>query len=276
MTLLERGYKFLESFMLDQDVSHIVIKSHVAMAFELSKRIEESKFGKVQAIFGSGEFYRLLNFRDDGSFESVSCNEILRHKRSLLSVDMDNYNQLKNLPDVDFMVVLDDINPNAVTKRIEKIDNFRLLYSDIANIASNFPDIYPFDVGIVSRDTFETVLKDLKNYERSESIDTLPYILLRADDSYSQTRYVQAWIKGFILNVSVPLYWNNKVLSQKYAQGLKDFCTNISAESWYKFLTTKTNIWRSYYPELYKEENMKKVLYSRWKMFLKGKGIFLV
>ncbi|MDO8610704.1 MAG: hypothetical protein Q7R95_09230, partial [bacterium] len=158
MSNLERGLEYVENFMTDQQISHKIISSHKQLALELLPKIESAGIGKVDAIFGSGEFYRLLNFNMDGSFRSVKCDEILRHKKSLLKLELDEYNQLKNLPDLDFLIVVDKIDFKGETKHIESINNFRLLYSDPKNIVLNFPEILPFDIGMIDRKSFDKVL----------------------------------------------------------------------------------------------------------------------
>ena len=274
MSLSERGLTYIENFMGNQAFSHKVIASHKEVARELSKRIEELQIGKVVSMFGSGELYRLLKFSEDGKFEPVICDEILKHKRSLLDLELDEYNQLKNLPDLDLLVVVDEVNFKGDTKNIESINNFRLIYSDTKNVVANFPDIFPFDIGMIGRRAFEKVLESMES-PRKNNLNTTPYLLIRASNSYSQTRTVQAWIEGFIINVSVPLFWNDKLLEEKYTNALNHFSRNIPFEDWYKFLVSNTNAWRSYYPSIYKEDKMKNVVLSRWKIFLQGKELRL-
>lgn len=274
MSNLERGLAYIEDFMVDQQFSHKVVANHNQLALELSPRIEASGIGRVAAIFGSGEFYRLLKFDQDGSFQSVKCNEILRHKRSLLNLELDEYNQLKNLPDLDLLVVVDEINFKGETKDIEKVNNFRLIYSDSKNIASNFPEILPFDIGMIGQKSFEKILADMNKPKRID-LETPRYLLIRANNSYSQSRFVQAWVKGFILNASVPLVWKNEPLREKYVNTLRSFAMNMSPKDWYDFLISNSNVWRSYYPDIYKEEEMKNIIFSRWQMFSREKGLKL-
>ena len=274
MSSLERGLIYLEDFMKDQAFCHKVVASHKALALQLLNRIEEVQIGKVSAIFGSGEFYRLLNFKDDGGFESVTSSEILRHKRSLLEIELDEYNQLKNLPDLDLLIIVDKINFDGQTRKFQSIDNFRLLYSDHKNLTLNFPDLLPFDVGMITQDSFENILKEMYS-PKKKVLDTTDYLLIRAKDSFSQSRYVKAWVRGFILNASIPIIWNNVYLKGEYEKALHSFSTKISAEDWCKFLVLYSNVWRSYYPEIYKEDSLKNVISSRWRMFLQCKGLEL-
>lgn len=274
MSNLERGLEYMENFMTDQQISHKVIDSHRQLASELLPKIERAGIGKVIAIFGSGEFYRLLNFNVDGSFQSVKCNEILRHKKSLLKLELDEYNQLKNLPDLDFLVVVDKINFRGETKSIESINDFRLLYSDPKNLISDFPKILPFDIGMIDKISFNKVLSSMDNAE-SNSLETPRYLLIRANNSYSQSRFVQAWVKGFLLNVSVPLLWNDESSRKKYVKSLKSFSMNVSPREWHDFLLSSSNAWRSYYPSIYKEEDMKNIIFSRWQMFSKTNSLEL-